>query len=991
MGAAGRTWDNPDHMEAQAAAPFHFAVEFLILTVCAGAAVEAWRSRGPGAWARWLGFAALVAAQVVHGALLAADGDPAVLALRAVGFGLVALGLGAGESAGPAPAPAIFVAGSAATFAVIPGALALAAAARALAGRRASPRGAAPLAGAFACFAAGELLLASARAGGLALALSHAARAAGAMLLARWLWLSLVRSVRLRLVAVFVTGLVLLVTVVAAALTQVIGANLRAEELTRLEIAARGQRQTIDLRVDEAIRTASSLARGVEDRFATPATLPGFARAIFAEARGLLPADADFLAFLSPSGAVVDSAREVRQPDGGLRYVPLDAVEQLALAGSEVVARALDGPRAAPAGDVVPIGLTRIAALGASPVQAAGRRLLGAVVVGYDLDRELLARLRVGAEADITVLRGGEVVSTTFEDPRRAAALAGGGLRRLVRREAEEQGRIVRATAAPGGERSLVVYAPITADDGARVVGVLALSRPAGLLDASQRAVNRILFLVTLAASAGAAALAWWLAGRITRPISALTRAARRVREGDLDARATVDLPDEVGMLGAAFNEMASSLKRMTDDLRGAAEAEANLRARMEAIMQSMGDALVATDAGGTVVAFNRAAEGMLGVAAGAALGRRLADVLPGQADDGHGLADAALAGEVSGFTATVAGPGGPVPVAVTGAPLRDAAGEVVGRVIVLRDVSREREAERMKTEFLSNVSHELRTPLTPIKGYTEILRRKRFPPEKAARFLDGIAESTSRLERIVEILVDFAAMEAGRLKPSLEPVDLGRFLAGLAEAWAARAPGHRIRRSVPAGLPPVLGDERLLRRAVDELLDNAVKFSPAGGDIEIVAEAHPEAGRRRRPEAVRVTVRDHGIGIEPRQMAHLFQDFRQLDGSETRTFGGLGLGLAFARRVALAHGGDITAESEPGRGSAFTLTLPAAPAAARPRRARGGARRVDAAPRPTEAERPIRARKRVAAVAVPRRSSSRAGRPGGRGGARSPRAGGTR
>src|SRR5207249_5605553 len=126
--------------------------------------------------------------------------------------------------------------------------------------------------------------------------------------------------------------------------------------------------------------------------------------------------------------------------------------------------------------------------------------------------------------------------------------------------------------ATVNGERSFAVYAPITAEDPTQVVGVLVLSRPAGLLTASQRSINRTLFLITLAASALAAALAWLLSGRVTRPIRALTHAARRVRSGDLDVQATVDLPDEVGTLGAAFNEMATSLKRMTDDLRGAAD-----------------------------------------------------------------------------------------------------------------------------------------------------------------------------------------------------------------------------------------------------------------------------------------------------------------------------------------------------------------------------------------------------------------------------------
>ncbi|MCI0347244.1 MAG: ATP-binding protein, partial [Chloroflexi bacterium] len=375
--------------------------------------------------------------------------------------------------------------------------------------------------------------------------------------------------------------------------------------------------------------------------------------------------------------------------------------------------------------------------------------------------------------------------------------------------------------------------------------------------------------------------------------------------------------------------------------------------------------------------------ERMLGAAADDVVGRRLGEVLKGAESNGRGLADAALDGNGAGITAMVeSSDGRRVPVAVTGAPLRDASGETVGRVVVLRDTSREHEAERMKSEFLANVSHELRTPLTPIKGYTEILRRKQFPRQKAKTFLDGIMESTKRLERIVEILVDFAAMEAGRLKPHVEPIDLKVFLGTLVDGWKGRNTSHRFVRKVPADMPPALGDERLLRKCLDELLDNAVKFSPGGGDIEIEAEPATAAGRRR-PAGVRILVKDRGIGIEPSKMGTLFQDFRQGDGSETRTFGGLGLGLSYARRVVLAHRGEITATSRPGAGSTFTVTLPVAPAAVRslPRRARTPVSKPKASrgatPKPRRGTgRKVRAKKPAAARTVIRKKVAAAKTP---------------
>ena len=974
-------------MDGQLAAPFHFAAEFLILAVCAGAAADALRGLKEGAgwraWTRATGFAALVVAQVAHGALVVeGDGEISIVVLRALGFGLLALSMRPMPAAGM---PALFFAGSDARWAALPGFFSLVAAVRLVSGRREDREPATFfLAGAFALFAAGEgLLVAADPEGGFLLAISHGVRGVGALLLARWLWTSFARSVRLRFVAVFVAALVLLATVVAGALTQVIGSNLEDSELTRLADVARGQNVAIGKRLEQVIAVSSLFATGIGEDFGS--IRAGSARNFFEQGgRAILPFDADFLAFLDRRGRVIESAREVPATATTQRMFPaLSPVEQIALTGSSVIQRTLARQ---PAADLISIDLTKIAAVGAAPVLGLGGKLEGVVAVGFDLDRNLLRGLRVGAEADITVLKGGQVVSTTYDPPSSASGLAASGLRARVRRLVEEQGQTMGAIASPGGERSFTAFSPLTSLEGNQVVGVVAVSRPASLLANAQRTINRTLFLITLAASAIAAVFAWLLSGRVTRPIRALTRAARQVRGGDLDVRATVDLPDEVGTLGEAFNEMAHSLKRMTDDLRGAADEEANLRARMEAIMQSMGDALVATDTAGTVVAFNRAAEAMLAQDADDAVGRRLSDVLKGSDQNGRALAEAALGGNGIGITAMAeATDGRRVPVAVTGAPLRDASGETVGRVIVLRDTSREHEAERMKSEFLANVSHELRTPLTPIKGYTEILRRKQFPRKKAQTFLDGIMESTKRLERIVEILVDFAAMEAGRLKPRLEPIDVRTFLGGMVDSWKDRSPRHRFVRKVPADLPAVLGDERLLKKCLEELLDNAVKFSPDGGDIEIEAQPATAGNRRGRPTGVRILITDRGIGIEESKMGTLFQDFRQGDGSETRPFGGLGLGLSYARRVALAHRGQITATSEPGRGSTFAVTLPIAPSAVRslaPARPVGGkpartkkpaGRRAQTPQRQTAASSRTVIRKKVAAAKVPpRRKRSR-------------------
>jgi signal transduction histidine kinase len=258
--------------------------------------------------------------------------------------------------------------------------------------------------------------------------------------------------------------------------------------------------------------------------------------------------------------------------------------------------------------------------------------------------------------------------------------------------------------------------------------------------------------------------------------------------------------------------------------------------------------------------------------------------------------------------------------VAVTSATLKDEEGDVFGAVAVVRDMTREREIERMKTEFLSNISHELRTPLTPIKGYAEILSRKEVPREKAKQFMRGILESTSRLERIVELLVDFSAMEAGRMAPRTAQVDLGAMVNGLSDTWREKAPEHTISTVIAADLPVVLGDERLLRRCIEEIVDNAIKFSPDGGTVEVTAkrrEAHEGS------DGIELSISDEGIGISPEDINRVFSDFQQLDGSETRSYGGLGLGLTFVQRIVEAHGGTIKVDSRLSEGTTLTIVLP--------------------------------------------------------------------
>ena len=926
-------------MEGRLAVPFHFAAEFLVLVVALGGALDALRARrrGEGTWAHGqaVGFLALAAAQIAHGSLIAqADSEPLVLGLRTAAFALLALSARpAATTSAVGAAPALILPGMNTTLALAPAAAAFFAAARGVRAHRKDQDPATfAFAAAFVAFGAGEVALAlSSQEGGAMIGVSHAARALGAIFLARWLWTSIVRSVRLRFVASFVLVLTIGVLVVSAALNVVIGNTLADEEMKRLADAGAARVTSVRSLGATALSSAQLFAEEsavVAAGFTSPTTAPGRPtrcdpkRALDDFARRslrILPPDADFIALVARGGKVVGSAMVQ-----GSTVCALPPDQEIQIAGTAVVGEALaDRENGSPVllryneGGRV---RQQLVALGAYP-NTVGRpaRVAGVVVVGYRIDRDFLRAVAVDTDADdVAVIAGGEIAASSQDNQALARALRSleGPLR-----AAREDKRIERRTLTVGGETATAAFVPLARTDG-DVIGQMALVRRASALDEAQRNTTRVLFFITMLAVLIAALLAWVSGGRVTRPIRALTGAVRELRGGNLEARAKVQSADEVGTLGAAFNEMAAELQRTTGGLHAAAQAEAGLRARMEAIVQSMGDGLIATDAAGKVVTFNRAAEQMTGKKAERVVGKQIAEVLRGRSGD-RPIAEVAM--RAAAAEGVLQLERGAAPVVLTATPLVDARGSAIGRVLVVRDVSREVQAERMKSEFLANVSHELRTPLTGIKGFAEIMNRKKFPRHKVEQFLLSILESTERLERIVEILVDFAAMEAGRLTPRSEPLVVRTVIDDVAKRWRDRTTKHEFVRKAPADLPPVLADARMLDRSLDELVDNAVKFSPEGGKIEIIAEPYVNGARTRKPSKLRITVRDHGIGIEAGRVPELFAEFRQLDGSETRSFGGLGLGLAYVQRIVEAHGGTVEVASRVGRGSTFSLVLPVA------------------------------------------------------------------
>ncbi|MCW2598350.1 MAG: two-component system, OmpR family, phosphate regulon sensor histidine kinase PhoR [Frankiales bacterium] len=462
---------------------------------------------------------------------------------------------------------------------------------------------------------------------------------------------------------------------------------------------------------------------------------------------------------------------------------------------------------------------------------------------------------------------------------------------------------------ASQGSRPTIALKPIM--DSASTpqrVGLIAVSRGAGpALDAERRALQLLLVTALLALIAVGVAAAV-LGRRTVEPVRRLTAAAARVAAGDLTTTSAMSGRDEVGTLSRTFDGMTASLAQLTGDLRSSA-------VHLSTVLASMSDGLLATDADGVVTSVNRAALSMLGLEEQDVLGERLDIVADVRDAGGSQLADPTL--RLRDEIAEVFRPdGSKVAVHVAITPLEG----VEGVVMVLRDTTREREVERMKTEFLSNVSHELRTPLTPIRGFAEILVGKPgLPSEKVTAFATTIRDESLKMNRVVDLLVDVAALEAGRVSVSPRPVSVKDLLDARVELWQSRAPlrATDFKRRVAAGLPAVHVDPTWVGKALDEFLDNAVKYTPPGTPITLVGSWSPDG------MWVRVAVKDAGPGIAEDHHGALFTSFEQVDGSATRKVGGLGLGLSFVRRLAEDAGYPLSVTTKLGKGAEFALDLP--------------------------------------------------------------------
>lgn len=266
----------------------------------------------------------------------------------------------------------------------------------------------------------------------------------------------------------------------------------------------------------------------------------------------------------------------------------------------------------------------------------------------------------------------------------------------------------------------------------------------------------------------------------------------------------------------------------------------------------------------------------------------------------------------------------------VLSVPTRDSQRQLTGRLWAVTDVTRETESERLKTEFVSIVSHELRTPLTSILGYTELLLNREFSPDERTQFINTVYVEAGRLSQLVEDLLNFSRLEAGKVKLSPWITSLSTIVHELTTQLNTQLKRHRLLLTVGDPLPPVFIDRDKIKQVIFNLLTNAIKYSPSGGEIGLaIREAAGDDLPADHPTGrwVLVGISDQGIGIAPEDLGRIWERFYRVDNTNTRRIGGTGLGLSISKALVELHGGRIWARSEQGKGSKFIFTLPVATA----------------------------------------------------------------
>jgi len=428
------------------------------------------------------------------------------------------------------------------------------------------------------------------------------------------------------------------------------------------------------------------------------------------------------------------------------------------------------------------------------------------------------------------------------------------------------------------------------------------------------------------------------LSTRFSRPLITLTESARKLSKGDFSVSSDIPVRsrDELGVLGEAFMDMSRDLKESyrrleeysttleekvaerTEKLHKSLNETAEARDRIDGILKSVADGLIVMDIHNRVILMNRAAEDLLGI--------RFSEVVNMPID--FAIEEKTLREKVTEtlgkkstgyfFDFHLAGkdPQHPRIMRARTSVTHDREGKETGIVMIMHDVTHEREVDRMKTEFISTAAHELRTPLTSIQGFSEILMtRNDLRPEEKNKFLFYINKQSKDLTNIINDLLDISRIESGRgFSLNKTFFNTSDTITGILPYFEEQYTNHCFRATLSEEPMELYADKEKVEQIIKNLLSNAAKYSPEGGVIRVT--------ERRRNGDYEVTIEDEGIGMTNEQVEKIFDKFYRVDASDMAVEG-TGLGMTIVKYIVEAHEGDIMVKSQAGKGTSVIFTIP--------------------------------------------------------------------
>ncbi len=447
------------------------------------------------------------------------------------------------------------------------------------------------------------------------------------------------------------------------------------------------------------------------------------------------------------------------------------------------------------------------------------------------------------------------------------------------------------------------------------VIGAVRLAKPLYEINALINKLYVNVFIAVIVGVLVASLFGYKMSINIMKPIKEITYTASRIAKGDFSKRINITGRNEIGILANSINDMASKLNDTIMSLR-----DKNIN--LEAIMSSVVNGIIAIDSAERVLFINNAAERLLNISERDIVGKHLLQVVRNNSIDNY-LKTILQDKEYFDTEITIDDPSERVLKFYTNPIKQTDKSDIGGIIITLQDITELRKLERVRTEFVANVSHELKTPLTSIKGFAETLKMGGIEDKQDTdRFLNIIEDEADRLYRLINDILSLSELEQRKVKTVKEEIKVEKTIKEVLSMLKSQSDKKNIqlKLDIQEGLNNLTGDPDKLKQMLINLVDNAIKYTPANG--KVLVEAYNLDDKADMDKVV-IKVKDNGIGISKQHIPRLFERFYRVDKARSRTVGGTGLGLAIVKHIVILFNGEIEVESEVGKGTEFRIILP--------------------------------------------------------------------